>query len=630
MARGSRISATLKALAVVLLLSSNCHVARAASAIDTLAAQMGQAAANGQNAEGLALSQKLEALVRRQQGADNMNYAGVLHNQGMFLHNLGRYQEAADKLNAALAIKLRNKDAASTLRTSNMLCASLMMLERGSEAMSVAQRALAIGTQAFGSDDPRLADTLASLGALAREQENYPDAAGYFERALAAHQKMAASRWEIATAMDDLGDVYGLEGRFDDGEKLLQQGLKLLERNYAGNVQNAPNYAKILNDLGNLYKDAGRFPEAEAAFGRALANDRATQGDNHPNVAAAMGNLATVLNAASRFAEAEKLYKQTLVIYEKIFGPDHPITAIGLNNLANNYMDQGRIADAMGLQQRVLAINERVFGPDSPDVARSLNNLANSYKAVGRADEAESLLERSLRILSQKFGADSSQTTLALAGLARSEQASGRLDEAEDKFNRVLRIDEKAFGANHPALVDDLRSVAFLDLKRSKFQEARAGLERALDIAQAKLGPRHRTTLYARVNLAEVFSRTGQWSEALRCSGVLRRIMSGRAPVARPSCTSTISILRWPRRSGRSGPDILTRPRSMRRSRRRSAPTRPRPARHWRRWLRGSAPAMTPLLPWFAVNRTCGPPSTASTSASPPNLARPTASATTA
>ena len=63
-----------------------------------------------------------------------MNYAGVLHNEGMFLQNLGRYQEAVEKLNAALAIKLRNNDAASTLRSSDILTAALAMLDRRAEA----------------------------------------------------------------------------------------------------------------------------------------------------------------------------------------------------------------------------------------------------------------------------------------------------------------------------------------------------------------------------------------------------------------------------------------------------------------------------------------------------------------
>lgn len=80
--------------------------------IDSLLAQMNTATQTGHWAEGLAAAQKLENLVRRRQGADNMNYAGVLHNGGMFLHNLGRFGEAVERLNAALANELCNNDAA--------------------------------------------------------------------------------------------------------------------------------------------------------------------------------------------------------------------------------------------------------------------------------------------------------------------------------------------------------------------------------------------------------------------------------------------------------------------------------------------------------------------------------------
>jgi hypothetical protein len=46
------------------------------AAIDTLAAQMTEAGQAGRQAEALALAHQLEGLVRRQQGTDNMNYAG--------------------------------------------------------------------------------------------------------------------------------------------------------------------------------------------------------------------------------------------------------------------------------------------------------------------------------------------------------------------------------------------------------------------------------------------------------------------------------------------------------------------------------------------------------------------------
>ncbi len=510
--------ACVTALMIGLILPWTCQNAWAqrGNAIDSLAAQMSEAAQTGRQAEGLALAQKLEGLVRRQQGTDNMNYAGVLHNEGMFLQNLGRYAEAVEKLNAALAIKLRNNDAASTLRTSNILTASLGLLDRRDEASRVAERALAIGTQAFGPEDVRVAGTLAALGGLARDQENYKEAQNYFERALAALQKSdKAAPYEVASSMDDLGDLYGLEGRFDDGERLLQQGLDLLEQAYGKDGTAVPNYDKILNDLGNLYKDAGRFADAEKAFQRALAVARAKRGEDHPNFAATMGNLATVLESESRFTEAEDAYKKTLAVYERLYGSNHPLTAIGLNNLANVYADQNRMQDAAGLQQRVLAIQEKAFGPDSADVARALNNLANSYSDLGRRNEALPLYERALRIMEHKFGEDNAASALAFGAMGRALEDNGRFEEAAQDLDRALKIDERALGPEHPQIVNDLRGIGLLEVKTGNLSDARARLERALRIAQVKLGARHHDTVATLINLADIDGRENKWADAL-------------------------------------------------------------------------------------------------------------------
>ena len=367
---GSSTSGALRQLAVVLALAAGIAPALAerSTPISRLSDQISAAAAAGRNEEGLAAAIKLEPLVRRQQGTQGIGYAGVLHNQGMFLHNLGRYREAADKLEASLAIKLREGNADSALGTSAILTgvADDARAQRRRDGRSP-KRALAVGTQAFGPDDPRLARPLSSLGGLAREQENFREAEGYFARVLALRQ--AAARPDphaLADALDDLGDLYGLQGRFDDGERLLKQSLRVLEQGYGAQVKDAPNYAKVFNDLGNLYRDAGRFAEAESAYGNALALARAKLGDAHPNVAANLGNLASVMNQTARYVESEGFNMRALLIYEKVFGHDSSITAIALNNLANNYLDQGRPVEAMGLLQRVLAIREKAPGPTPP------------------------------------------------------------------------------------------------------------------------------------------------------------------------------------------------------------------------------------------------------------------------
>lgn len=499
---------------VVALLSGPAFAQRG-NDFDSLVVQMNAATQAGRWAEGLAAAQKLEILVRRRQGADNMNYAGVLHNEGMYLHNLGRFPEAIEKLNAALGIKLRNNDVVSTLRTSNILVGSLGMLERRTEATTVAERALALGTSAFGANDGRLAGTLSALGGLARDKENLAEATGYFERALIALQAANAPPVDVASALDDLGDAYGLLGRFDDGERMLKQGLDLLDLSFGRDAETTMNYDKILNDLGNLYLDAGRLAEAEASMRRSLAITRARRGETHPNVAASTGNLATVLEHEARYAEAEKLYQQTLQAYERIYGPNHPTTAIGLNNLANAFSAQGKHEAAAGLQERVLAIYEKSFGADSPDVGRALNNLANSYSDLGRNEQALGLYRRSLAVIERKFGEGSGPTALAAGSLGQALMDAGQVDEARRLLLRCLEIDERVLGATHPQLVKDLRAVALLDLRTGNITEARGRLDRALAIAQARLGPRHRDSIATMINLADADRREGKWPDAL-------------------------------------------------------------------------------------------------------------------
>jgi hypothetical protein len=72
MNRARAIVAIISLLAISL--ASQAATAQRGDAIDTLAAQMNEAARSGREAEGLSLAQRLEGLVRRRQGTDNLNY----------------------------------------------------------------------------------------------------------------------------------------------------------------------------------------------------------------------------------------------------------------------------------------------------------------------------------------------------------------------------------------------------------------------------------------------------------------------------------------------------------------------------------------------------------------------------
>ena len=60
-----------------------------------------------------------------------------------------------------------------------------------------------------------------------------------------------------------------------------------------------------------------------------------------------------------RFAEAEPLYRRALAAQERALGPDHPDVGTSLNELAGLYQALGRTAEAEQLMKRALAIREK-------------------------------------------------------------------------------------------------------------------------------------------------------------------------------------------------------------------------------------------------------------------------------
>ncbi len=523
-----RLEFRINFLAAIVVAAALLPAGARAQSVNTLIERVERAIASSDWAACVSASARLSPLIRKRSGAQSLNYAGTLHNEGMCLSNAGRYRDAAARLEPALQIKEQAADIASYLRSVDLLISVYVMLGRETEAMELGQRALPRVTAVLPPQSPQLKGLYAALGKAAQGLEQDREAESYFAQALAAERaNPSPDPRDLADALNDLGDQYGRNGRFADGERLLQQALSILTQAYGANAARASNYAKTLNDLGYLYKEAGRFSDAEAAFRQALAGAREGLGPLHPSTSAAMGNLALVLNAQGRYAEAADLIQQSLAVYEKTFGREHPMVALALTNLAANYRDQGRLGEARALQQRAISIYEAATGPDSADVARAVSNLANTLSDEHRYDDAARLYRRALDIFERRFGADSVQALPAVVSYGGAALDSGRLDEAAVMFQRALAVAEQAYGPDHPALTSPLRGLGATELKRGNGDAARARFRRALAITVAFNGERSRAAAITLLDLAEVESSRNDWSEAL---SLLRRASAAVSP----------------------------------------------------------------------------------------------------
>ncbi len=272
------------------------------------------------------------------------------------------------------------------------------------EATALAERAVAVGEQALGPDNPRLGGALTTLGTVYRAQGRYKDAEPRFKRALGIFEKaLGPDNVNVAIALNELAQLYNLQGRLADAEPLYKRALDIDEKVYG---PDHPEVATVLNNLAALYRAQGRYGPAEQLRKRTIAILEKAHGPDHPQVAIALDNLAVLYQSQGRQDLAEPLTERALAILEKALGPDHPDVATTLNNLATLYIDLHKYAQAEALFKRSLASNERTLGPNHLEVAKTLDNLAGLYRVQGKYAEAVPIYKRALAIFESNLGPD--------------------------------------------------------------------------------------------------------------------------------------------------------------------------------------------------------------------------------
>ncbi len=129
---------------------------------------------------------------------------------------------------------------------------------------------------------------------------------------------------------------------------------------------------------------------ATPLYKQAIAFDGKALGGEH--------TLAELYREQGKYADAEPLFQRALAIDEEALGPEHPHVAASLNNLAELYRAQGKYTEAEPLYQRALIVLTRAVGPEHPDVATILGNHARMLRGLNRHDEAEKMEARAQAI----------------------------------------------------------------------------------------------------------------------------------------------------------------------------------------------------------------------------------------
>jgi tetratricopeptide (TPR) repeat protein/CHAT domain-containing protein len=286
-----------------------------------------------------------------------------------------------------------------------------------------------------------------------------------------------------------------------------------------------------LEQRGTEAVQAGRLPEAEQMFKRALAIHERTVGPTDVATGKCLVLLAVVYYTQGRFNLAEPLIKRARGIYEKTIGRDHVALGPVLYMLGAIYNKQSRPAEAEPLLKRSLALQEKFFGRQNPQILPNLDDLAEVYRLQGREADAEALAKRALAIRKKTPGqtpqADEAQE---LTDRALALRDAERVAEAEPLFKRALEIREKTLGAQHVGTGDAYNNLGTIYYRQGRYAEAEPLFKRAQATYEKAIGREHQFTDPMRF-LALSYAKLGRHAEA---EPLFRRVLATRERVFGP------------------------------------------------------------------------------------------------
>jgi CHAT domain-containing protein/tetratricopeptide (TPR) repeat protein len=439
----------------------------------------------------------------------------VLNEEVGSLYAQGKYGDAISVAERSLALAERTipQTDARMLTCLDNLALLYMRQTRYADAERLYKRSLAIKEQALGKDDDDTLDSVFGLASVYRLQGRYVEAEPLHLRAAEARKRgFGMEHASTLEAFDGLTLLYLVQGRYDEAEPIALRVKDTAERKFG---KEAPATLRYLGNLASVYREQGRYKEAEPLLQHVAAAKERALGKDHYSTLIAINNLAEFYSLQGRTDEAEQLYKRALEGKERTLGSDHASTLTGVNNLADLYSRQGRHKEAEALYQRALAAKKRTLGAEHPLTIAGMRNLAQVYRAENRIPEAQPLLEEALALSERTLGPDHPSTLIAANNLASVYRDIGQFGGAESLHKRVLSGYERTLGPEHPLTLIAVNNLAYLyrdDPSRSA--EAEALLKRALEARQRVLGPDHPDALVSVNNLAAFYFGESDWKAA--------------------------------------------------------------------------------------------------------------------
>jgi tetratricopeptide (TPR) repeat protein/tRNA A-37 threonylcarbamoyl transferase component Bud32 len=282
-------------------------------------------------------------------GPDDVSQAIVLGNYGNALYEAGRYADALQAFDDALAADRRVLPAGhpSFVIDHQNRSRALHRLGRNEESATVLREAIDAGADAYGSESPQLGGPYLNLGV-----------------SLLGLQKHDEARVAIERAVELWTGAYPDDHRYFD----------IADSNLGIIANEQEDYARALSHY-------------EAARQRIIRRE----GEKSRALSTVLGNEGNTLHALERYEDAAARHREALALSESFEGTEHPGLGYPLIGLARALIEMESFDEALRVSERALRLREGKVGP--AEMYLTYITLAEAHARVGAMTHAHARAE---------------------------------------------------------------------------------------------------------------------------------------------------------------------------------------------------------------------------------------------
>jgi len=338
------------------------------------------------------------------------NQVATLLQQGLALHQQGKFKDAQAIYEKVLAIQENHFDALQLLGALSMQTKEL------TKAVDFLTKALKI--------NPNHAACYSNRGIVLEELKHLDEALTNYDKAISIKPDYAEAYSNRGNVLQQLGCLYEALTSYDKAisfkpdfvEAYSNRGnvLKKMGRLYGAltsydkAISFKPDYAESYSNRGNVLQQLGRFDEALTSYDKAISFK--------PDYAEAYSSLGNVLKKLGRLDEALTNYDKAISIK-----PDY----------ADAHSNRGVVLEELKRSDEALISHNKAISI-KPDYAEAYSNRGSALQQLGRLDEALINYDKAISIKPDYADAHSNRGNVL--------QQLGRLDEALISHNKAISI----------------------------------------------------------------------------------------------------------------------------------------------------------------------------------------------